>query len=52
MKGQTRNSYDELADAARRFLTGAVLFIGFFAVLMWLLRDVFNWVSAVLKAAH
>jgi hypothetical protein len=52
MKGQTRDHYDELADAARRFLTGAVLFIGFLAGSMWLLRDVFVWVSAVLKASH
>ena len=50
MKTQTHDHFDELADAARRFFTGAVLFIGFFAGLMWLLRNVFTWVMAVLKA--
>jgi hypothetical protein len=52
MKTQTHDHFDELADSARRFLTGAVLFIGFFAGLMWLLRDLSNWVLAVLKASH
>ena len=52
MKAQIQDHFGEFADAARRFLVGTVLFIGFFAGLVWLLRDVFDWVSAVLKATH
>jgi len=52
MRAQVHDHFDELAGAARRFLTGAVLFIGFFAGLMWLLRNVFSWVMAVLKAGR
>ena len=52
MKAHTHDHFAELADAARRFLTGAILFIGFFAGLMWLLRNVFSSVLAVLKAGR
>jgi hypothetical protein len=52
MKAQLHNQFDEVADSARRFLTGAALFIGFFAGLMWLLRNVFSWVLAVLNAGR
>ena len=52
MRSQTQDHFVELADAARRFLVGTVFFIGFFAGLMWLLRDVSNWVLAVLKTSH
>ena len=33
-------------------LLGTVLFVGFFAGLLWLLRDVMNAVLAVLKVTH
>jgi hypothetical protein len=52
MKAQTHDYFNELADAARRFLVGAVLFIASFAALLWLIRDVFAWALAVLKAAR
>ena len=36
----------------RPLILGTFVFIGFFAGLLWLLRDLINWVPAVLNATH
>jgi hypothetical protein len=33
-------------------MLGTLFFLGFFAGFLWLLRDLINWVLAVLNAAH
>jgi len=36
----------------RPLMLGTLVFIGCFAGLLWLLRDLINWVVAVLNATH
>jgi len=36
----------------RPLMLGTLFFLGFFAGFLWLLRDLINWVLAVLNAAH
>jgi hypothetical protein len=39
-------------ESSMSFNLGTFVFIGFFAGLLWLLRNLINWVLAVLNATH
>ncbi len=52
MKAHTHNEITGLGSPARRFFVGMGTFIGLFAGLLFLLRNLTAWVLDVLKAVH
>ena len=52
MKAHTHDEFNEFGNATRRFLIGVAAFIGLFAGLMLMLRNLASWVLDVLKVLH
>jgi hypothetical protein len=52
MAAVTPNGFHEFRPAARPFVLGLVSFVGLFAALIFLLRNLMTWVLNVLNVSH